>query len=118
MTKSLEKISNLEREKLLLEEVKAARIERLMGELTDVSYRDFGRESNARPSHREELTDAAVVRIVRLRVSQALKKERERTQKHIAAIKRIYFDAGRFSAGARDVNAQSAHDFVMSGGGE
>ena len=118
MTTTLERISDLEREKALLEEVKAARIERLMSELTDVTYKDFGRDALRRSSAREEITDADLDRIVRLRVSEAVKKEQGRSDKRIEQVKRIYFNAGRYSAGARDVNAQTAHAFVMSEGGE
>ena len=118
MTTTLERISDLEREKALLEEVKAARIERLMSELTDVTYKDFARDALRRSSVREEITDADLDRITKLRVSEALKKERERTGKRIERVKRVYFNAGRYSAGARDVNAQKAHAFVMSEGGD
>jgi hypothetical protein len=118
MTTTLERISDLEREKTLLDEVKAARIERLMSELTDVTYKDFGRDALRRSPVREEITEADLDRIVRLRVSEAVKRERERSHKRIEQVKRIYFNAGRYSAGARDVNAQTAHAFVMSEGGD
>jgi hypothetical protein len=118
MTTTLERISDLEREKTLLDEVKAARIERLMSELTDVTYKDFGRDAPRRSAIREEITEADLDRIVKLRVAEAVKRQRERSMKYTEKVKRLYFNAGRYAGGARDVNAQTAHAFVMSEGGD
>ena len=118
MTTTIERISELEREKALLEEVKAARIERLMSELTDVTYKDFGRDAPRRSAIREEITEADLDRIVKLRVAEAVKRQRERSMKYTEKVKRLYFNAGRYAGGARDVNAQTAHALVMSEGNE
>ena len=118
MSTTIERIAELEREKALLEEVKAARIERLMIELTDQSYKDFGRDALRRSPVREEITQADLDRLVKLRVAEALKNERARTEKRIEQIKKIYFNAGRYAAGARDVNSIRAHGFVMSEGND
>lgn len=114
MTTTIERIADLEREKALLEEVKKARIERLMSELTDATYKDYARDAPRKSPVREEITDADLDRIVKLRVSAAVKKERERLEKRIEQVKRVYFNAGRYSAGAKDANAQAAHAFVMA----
>lgn len=116
MTTTLERISDLEREMALLQEVKAARLERLMSELTDVTYKDFGKDAPRRSAVREEITKDDLDRIVKFRVDAALQGQRDRMMLYTEHLKRLYFNAGRYSAGARDANAQKANDVVMSEG--
>jgi hypothetical protein len=89
------------------------RLSTLENERLDTSYLDHGRQARRNAIDVQARAQLISEEMLKARLAEAMKKRKKLDDARIERVKKLYFNAGRFAAGATDDVALKCHEIVM-----